>query len=41
MEQEFYFPLCPVFITSVMKQYLKVKAHGFGEAIVIIFHVLK
>lgn len=41
LEQEFHFSLCPVHITNVMKPYLKVKAHGFAEAIVIIWHLLK
>lgn len=41
VEQEFNVALCPVCITNVMKPYLKVKAHRFAEAIVIIWHLLK
>lgn len=39
LQQEFQFSLCPISITSVMKPYLKVKAHGFAE--VIILHLFK
>lgn len=34
----FFMPVC---IINVMKLYLKVKAHGFAGAIVIIWHLLK
>lgn len=41
LQQEFQFSLCPVCITNVMKPYLKVKAHGFAEALVIILYLFK